>query len=114
MSTRGTAFPDGASPEQVADFVTKFDEAVKKLDALNAQLVKALKAFSHASGEEKHILTTAQAMQFTNCSSRTKLSRWTAKFAPFARVSNNRYYRARLEIGRARELATAPKEVTKS
>lgn len=74
----------------------------KKLDA-------ALEALKYSTGvrAEMHVLNTQQAMAFVNCRSSSTFHRWINEYAPFSRTKNNRYSRARLEIGRARELNQA-------
>lgn len=81
---------------------------------IESKLDQALTALRLSTGirSDKHVLSTAEAMQFVNCRSKSTFDRWIFKFSPMARLSAGRYSRARLEIGRAREL-NGVKEVAK-
>ena len=86
----------------------EFTEALKRVED---KLDKALSLLLQPKADtDKHGLNTQEAMRFTSCKSRYALARWINTWAPFARVSKNRYYTARLKIGKARELSAAPRE----
>ena len=68
------------------------------------EVISALRATLEVRTTQ-HVLSAKQARIFVNCKSATTFYRWLEKYAPFARTGNARYSRAKLEIGRQRELA---------